>query len=229
MQNIVFNGHYLMYFDTAVADYWRALALPYDDAMRRLQGDLFVRKATVEYHASARFDDLLDVGMPLRAHRQLARCSFGGALFRGERAAGGRRAGLRVRRPGDADARSRCRRRCASCCTAYEAGEPMFEVAHRRLGRAGRASAGALRTEVFARSSASRPRWMWDEADAGALHAVAYNRLGLPLATGRLVERGDGVAQIGRMAVRQRDARRAASARAAAALRRPRPRAATAS
>ena len=28
MQKIVFNGHYLMYFDTAVADYWRALALP---------------------------------------------------------------------------------------------------------------------------------------------------------------------------------------------------------
>jgi YbgC/YbaW family acyl-CoA thioester hydrolase len=27
MQKIVFNGHYLMYFDTAMADYWRALAL----------------------------------------------------------------------------------------------------------------------------------------------------------------------------------------------------------
>ena len=28
MQKIVFNAHYLMYFDTAVSDYWRALALP---------------------------------------------------------------------------------------------------------------------------------------------------------------------------------------------------------
>ena len=28
MQKIVFNGHYLMYFDTAVAGYWRALAMP---------------------------------------------------------------------------------------------------------------------------------------------------------------------------------------------------------
>ena len=27
LQAIVFNGHYLMYFDTAVAGYWRALAL----------------------------------------------------------------------------------------------------------------------------------------------------------------------------------------------------------
>ncbi len=27
MQKIVFNGHYLMYFDTAVAGYWRAMAM----------------------------------------------------------------------------------------------------------------------------------------------------------------------------------------------------------
>ena len=26
MQKIVFNAHYLMYFDTAISDYWRALA-----------------------------------------------------------------------------------------------------------------------------------------------------------------------------------------------------------
>ena len=34
MQKIVFNAHYLMYFDTAIADYWRAMALPYEEAMR---------------------------------------------------------------------------------------------------------------------------------------------------------------------------------------------------
>ncbi len=28
LQQIVFNGHYLMYFDTAVAAYWRRLAMP---------------------------------------------------------------------------------------------------------------------------------------------------------------------------------------------------------
>ncbi len=33
MQKIVVNGHYLMYFDTAMADYWRALALPYEATM----------------------------------------------------------------------------------------------------------------------------------------------------------------------------------------------------
>ena len=63
MQKIVFNGHYLMYFDTAMADYWRALALPYEATMHALGGDLYVKKASVEYHASARYDDQLEVGL----------------------------------------------------------------------------------------------------------------------------------------------------------------------
>ena len=29
MQKVVFNGHYLTYIDTAVAEYWRAIGLPY--------------------------------------------------------------------------------------------------------------------------------------------------------------------------------------------------------
>jgi len=53
-QKIVFNGHYLMYFDTAIAGYWRALAMPYAQTMDYLSGDLFVRKATIEYESSAR-------------------------------------------------------------------------------------------------------------------------------------------------------------------------------
>jgi YbgC/YbaW family acyl-CoA thioester hydrolase len=44
LQKIVFNGHYLMYFDTAMADYWRALAIPYEDTMHQLGGDLYVKK-----------------------------------------------------------------------------------------------------------------------------------------------------------------------------------------
>jgi hypothetical protein len=46
MQKIVFNAHYLMYFDTAIADYWRAIGLPYEAAMEQLEGDLYVKKAT---------------------------------------------------------------------------------------------------------------------------------------------------------------------------------------
>ncbi len=63
LQKIVFNPHYLMYVDTALADYWRALALPYEQSLRAMGGDLFVRKSTLEFYASAVYDDLLDVGL----------------------------------------------------------------------------------------------------------------------------------------------------------------------
>jgi acyl-CoA thioester hydrolase len=62
MQKIVFNGHYLTYIDTAVADYWREIGLPYPQGyVERYGADLFLRKATVEYLGSARYDDLLEV------------------------------------------------------------------------------------------------------------------------------------------------------------------------
>ena len=80
-QKIVFNGHYLMYFDTAVAGYWRALALPYAQTMEYLGGDLFVRKATLEYEGSARYDDVLDVGVRC-ARIGNSSMLFGAAAFR---------------------------------------------------------------------------------------------------------------------------------------------------
>jgi YbgC/YbaW family acyl-CoA thioester hydrolase len=62
MQKIVFNGHYLTYIDTAVAEYWRAIGLPYPEGyVERYGSDLFLRKATVEYLGSARYDDELAV------------------------------------------------------------------------------------------------------------------------------------------------------------------------
>ena len=62
MQKIVFNGHYLTYIDTAVAEYWRGIGLAYPEGyVNRYANDLFLRKATVEYLGSARYDDLLTV------------------------------------------------------------------------------------------------------------------------------------------------------------------------
>jgi YbgC/YbaW family acyl-CoA thioester hydrolase len=62
MQKIVFNGHYLTYIDTAVADYWRAIGLPYPEGyVERYGNDVYLRKATVEYLGSARYDDELAV------------------------------------------------------------------------------------------------------------------------------------------------------------------------
>jgi predicted GNAT family N-acyltransferase len=43
----------------------------------------------------------------------------------------------------------------------------------------------------------------WDAADQTAIHALARNRMGLPVATGRLLQHAPGVGRIGRMAVRR--------------------------
>ncbi|MDO8653014.1 MAG: thioesterase family protein [Undibacterium sp.] len=63
MQAIVFNGHYLTYFDVAFTEYWRATSLPNAVAQAKDGKELFARKASVEYMAPARFDDVLDIGV----------------------------------------------------------------------------------------------------------------------------------------------------------------------
>ncbi|MFZ6672281.1 acyl-CoA thioesterase [Undibacterium sp. Xuan67W] len=63
MQGIVFNGHYLTYFDVAFTEYWRATGLP-NALLQASEGkELFARKASIEYMAPARFDDVLDIGV----------------------------------------------------------------------------------------------------------------------------------------------------------------------
>ena len=56
-QGIVYYGRYLPYFDAARVEYSRHLDLLYAD----YGGDLVMRASTIEYHAPARFDDLLEV------------------------------------------------------------------------------------------------------------------------------------------------------------------------
>jgi acyl-CoA thioester hydrolase len=60
-QGIVFNGNYLLYFDIGVTEYWRAIGCPYPEGLLEHGSDLFVRKATVEYHGPAHYDELLDL------------------------------------------------------------------------------------------------------------------------------------------------------------------------
>jgi len=198
LQKIVFNGHYLMYFDTAVSGWWRALALPYHDTMAALDGDLFVRKSTVEYLASARYDELIDVGVKTarigNSSLVLACAVFRGddLLVTGELVYVFANPATQTSRPVPAALRD--------VLQAFDAGEPMVQV---RLGdwNALGADAGALRKQVFVEEQKIPAELEWDAADPQCLHAVAYNRLGLPLATGRLVPYSPGVGKIGRMAV----------------------------
>ncbi len=61
MQGIVFNGHYLTYFDVAFTEYWRETGLEGPLEQARQGFEMFARKSTIEYHAPARFDDQLDI------------------------------------------------------------------------------------------------------------------------------------------------------------------------
>ncbi len=200
MQKIVFNAHYLMYFDTAVADYWRALALPYEEAMHALDGDLYVKKATVEYHASARYDDRLDVGMKC-ARIGNSSILFQGAIFHGDQLLITCELVYVFADPATQTSRP-VPPALRAIFTGFEAGEPMVTVETGPWSALGEAAA-QVRTEVFVDEQRIPKDMEWDAADATALHAVARNRLGQPLATGRLLQPAPGTGQIGRMAVKR--------------------------
>ncbi len=198
MQQIVFNGHYLTYFDTALASYWRAMALPYQQTMQSLGGDLYVRKATLEYGGSARYDDLLKVGVRC-ARVGNTSITFNTVVFRGE-ATLVRGELVYVFANPVSQKPEAVPKALREWLLAFEAGKPMVAVSTGSWAELGR-DAQAIRTAVFVHEQRIPAEMEWDEADAVALHAVACNRLGVPLATGRLLEHVPGVAKIGRMAV----------------------------
>ena len=198
MQKIVFNAHYLMYIDTAMSEYWRALALPYEASMHILGGEMYVKKATVEYHASAKLDDTLDVGMRC-ARIGNSSCLFEAAIFCGDR--------LLV--TGElvyvfADPATQTSTPVPAALRVmlegFEAGAEMVEVRTGDWNTLGR-DAARLRTAVFVREQGIPADVEADALDASARHAVLYNRLGQPVATGRLLQQAPGVGRIGRMAV----------------------------
>lgn len=197
-QNIVFNGHYLMYCDTAISGWWRAMALPYAPTMAALGGEFFVKKSSLEYHASAKLDDLIDVGV--RAARfgtssMLLECG----VFRGD--------ALLV--AGElvyvfADPATQTSRPVPTAfrevVAAFQAGEAMTQVQVGDWATLGD-QAGAIRKAVFVDEQGIPADLEWDAADTTCVHALARNRLGLALATGRLLAHEPGTSKIGRMAV----------------------------
>jgi YbgC/YbaW family acyl-CoA thioester hydrolase len=197
-QQIVFNANYLMYFDTAVGAYWRAMLMPYAQTMAALGGDLYVRKATLDYLGSARYDELLDVGMRCT---QIGNSSlrFDAAVFRGEQLLVSGElvyvfadVATQIPRPVPAALRA--------AIEAFEAGAPMADVQLGDWGTLG-AQAQAIRSTVFVDEQKVPAALESDDADALALHVVARNRFGLAVATGRLLQAAPGIARIGRMAV----------------------------
>ncbi|MEN9843332.1 MAG: hypothetical protein RLZZ612_1161 [Pseudomonadota bacterium] len=200
MQSIVFNAHYLMYMDVAITEYWRSSALPFAECMKKLDGDMVVRKATVDFIRSAKMDDILDIGMRfVKAGR--SSLVFEGAVFRGEELLATGEL-LYVFTTPHATASQPVPEVLRQALDAFEAREPMIEL------HAGRWDdleplAMPLRETVFSHEQHVPLEILSDENDATAFHVALTNRLGVALATGRLVFLPEQRGQIGRMAVLQ--------------------------
>ncbi|MDI6812183.1 MAG: thioesterase family protein [Desulfitobacteriaceae bacterium] len=72
-QGIVFNAHYLTYMDVAITEYLRNLGFDYKALAASGTMDMALVKTTLEYKASAFFDDLLAIGVRISA---LGRSSY---------------------------------------------------------------------------------------------------------------------------------------------------------
>ena len=200
MQRIVFNANYLLYFDVAITEYWRALALPYDEAMRQLGGDFYLKKATLEYHASAVADDLLEVTLE-NTRTGNSSMVMTGAVKRGDTALVSGELLFVFADPATQKSKP-LPEALRALQAAHAAGEPVFTLKVGDWVELGTA-AGSVRTEVFVHEQGIPKELEWDTEDNTAVHALVSNRIGQPLATGRLLQHAPGVGRIGRMAVKK--------------------------
>jgi YbgC/YbaW family acyl-CoA thioester hydrolase len=199
-QGIVFNGHYLSYLDLAGTGYLRAMAMPYPLAFERLGVDWVLRSTQLGFLAPARFDDLLHCEVRLL---EVGRSSL--------------RYGATIRRGGSELLEAELLYVMVSresfqpepvpealrdALSAFEAGEPMLSVRVGSWAELG-VDARPIRETVFVGEQSISIALEWDGADPepDCIHAVAFNRLGQALGTGRLLEHVPGTAKIGRMAV----------------------------
>jgi len=198
MQKIVFNGHYLMYFDTGIAEYWRAIVMPYEDAMHALGGDLYVVKATLEYKASARYDDRLQVC--LRCERVgTSSITFKGSIFcNGKLLVTGEL--VYVYADPATQKSMPVPQALRDLFLNFEAGKPMTRREAGNWETVGQAAL-ALRHQVFVEEQGVPKEIEHDEFDLVAEHVVIFNQMNLPVATGRLLPAQGGISRIGRMAV----------------------------
>ncbi|PJZ27163.1 thioesterase [Leptospira hartskeerlii] len=60
-QAVVFNAHYLTYFDTALNEYMRFLKYDYKGELEKNGLDFVVTRSLIEYKSPARFDEELKI------------------------------------------------------------------------------------------------------------------------------------------------------------------------
>ena len=75
-QKIVFNAHYLTYYDTAITEYFRALPYDYMGQVERTGEDFHTVRSLVEYQQPILFDEDIEV------HVRVARLGRSSITFR---------------------------------------------------------------------------------------------------------------------------------------------------
>lgn len=199
-QLVVFNGHYLTYLDVAITEFWRHAGLPYPDALAFHQGDMFVRRNVIEYHAPARMDDWLDIGLRCERIGHSSITVVWAIWTQGRLLVTGEVVNVYV------DAHTRVPVAVPQALRDQLAAQAQGQAVHKiALGNWATLQplAAAVRRAVFIEEQGIPEAEEWDADDAQAVHAVVSNLAGLPLATGRLIHAGlpAGQAKIGRMAV----------------------------
>lgn len=199
-QQVVFNGYYLTYFDTAMSEYWRAVGHPYPQGFNFFGGEVLIRRNTIEYHAPARLHDWLDIG--IRCDRvgnssitmAWAIWSQGRLLTSGE--------SVYVYTALDSGRPSQVPTGLRQQIERQAQGQDVFDL---RLGDWStlQSQAAEVRKAVFVTEQGIDESEEWDADDAQAIHAVLSTHAGMAVGTGRLILPTDepGTAKLGRMAV----------------------------
>lgn len=64
-QGVVFNSHYMTYFDSAITEYIRSLNYSYVQLVQERGIDFHLVKTTTEFHKPVFFDEIIEVGVAL--------------------------------------------------------------------------------------------------------------------------------------------------------------------
>jgi predicted GNAT family N-acyltransferase len=174
------------------------MALPQALARAALGGEFRVRKVSLACHTEAKPDDRTDVGVRV-AHVGDSSLLLACGVFRGDTVLVSAALehdfidlAAQTSRPVPPAFRE--------VVAAFQAGEAMTQVQVGDWATLGD-QAGAIRKTVFVEEQGIPADLEWDAADATCVHALARNRLGQALATGRLLAYEPGTSKIGRMAV----------------------------
>lgn len=200
LQKGVFSPPYMTYVDTALAAYWRRLALPYEQMVLALGAEFVLKKVSMDCHMPARFEDQIVVSLCCQQIQDAA-LVVKAAIHRGN------------------DLLVTCELRYAFEDRITQSARPVHNTLRPAIenfeagGSAVTLKTGAweelgwdameVRIEVFVDEQLIPLALENDTDDAAAFHAVAYNGMGQAVATGRLLVGGPGQGRIGRMAVKR--------------------------